>query len=153
MGNELRYCQCGHTIYWHFDKEHEDSPCCHSACRCLRFDERRPPIPLEPEPTTIELRMPEGIKLGERGTIEVKYFFQSQLDRRCVGGLRYGQPNRRQRYMTRMVKELKAYKTTGNHEHLINIANYAFLESYQPENKKYHFDATVDSVTRKDMGT
>lgn len=48
-----------------------------------------------------------------------------------------------------MSLELKAYKKTGNEEHLLNIANYCHLESFAPENKKFHYDNTVDSVTRK----
>jgi len=37
----------------------------------------------------------------------------------------------------------------SNAEHLINIANYAHLECYAPEHKRFHFDNTVDSATRK----
>lgn len=51
--------------------------------------------------------------------------------------------------MSRLAKELAAYKKTGNMEQLINIANYAILEAMAPENPRFHFDAGVDSVTRK----
>lgn len=66
------------------------------------------------------------------------------------GHCRYGSANRRQRYLTRMRKELEAYERTGNMEHLINIANYAHLESYAPENRKFHYDPTAPSATRID---
>lgn len=75
-------------------------------------------------------------------------FVQGMLNRLMVGELRYGAPNRRQKYASRMYKEVAAYKRTGNAEHLINIANYCILEWMCPEHPKHHFDATVDSVTR-----
>jgi len=50
--------------------------------------------------------------------------------------------------MTRMKLEVTAYRKSGNREHLLNIANYAWLESQAPENPKFHWDNTVDSVTR-----
>ena len=43
-----------------------------------------------------------------------------------------------------------AYQKSGNREHLLNIANYAWLESLMPENSKFHWDDKVESVTRKD---
>jgi hypothetical protein len=55
--------------------------------------------------------------------------------------------------MARLRRELEAYERTGNHEQLLNIANYAFLESHAPQNGKYHFDPAVDSVVdRKQLG-
>ena len=78
----------------------------------------------------------------------VRDFFQKMANRLLIGHLRYGPPKREQNYMTRMIMEMKVYKRTGNMEHLINIANYCWLESEAPENKKFHFNATVDSVTR-----
>lgn len=75
--------------------------------------------------------------------------FLNKMSRRIVAGHhQYGLPNKRKRYMTRMELELKEYKRTGNVEHLVNIANYAWLENEAPENKNFHFDNTVDSVTR-----
>jgi hypothetical protein len=50
--------------------------------------------------------------------------------------------------MHRLELELKEYKITGNNEHLLNVAVYCWLESMAPENKRFHFDATVDSATR-----
>lgn len=78
----------------------------------------------------------------------LKEFMQKQANRLQQGHVRYGKPNRRKKYMTRMGKELKAYKKTGNAEHLLNIANYCWLENQKPEHENFHFDATVDSVTR-----
>jgi hypothetical protein len=54
--------------------------------------------------------------------------------------------------MTRLLKEVQHYKANGNFEQLLNVAVYCFLESSAPENKKFHFDATVDSVTREREG-
>jgi hypothetical protein len=76
-------------------------------------------------------------------------FLQLTANRIAVGHLRYGPPNRRKKYMTRLKLELEAYENTGNMEHLLNISNYAFLESEAPQNHKFHFDPNVDSVTRK----
>jgi hypothetical protein len=76
-------------------------------------------------------------------------FVQRMTNRIVTGHIRYGLPSRRHSYLTRMTLELKAYKKTGNAGHLINIANYCYLENECPENNKYHFDNTVDSVTRK----
>lgn len=78
-----------------------------------------------------------------------KSFVQKMAYRLVQGAARYGtKVKKEQNYMTRLIMEVKAYKRTGNHEHLLNIANYAILESVAPENPKYHFDNTVRSVTR-----
>ena len=101
----------------------------------------------------IDLNMPDSIPLDPDVTVEFRAYLQAVVNRRCVGALRYGdRPTRRQKYMTRLSKELKAYRKTGNVEHLMNIAVYSFLESAAPENRKSHFDNTVESVTRTDMG-
>lgn len=76
-------------------------------------------------------------------------FLQMMSNRKQVGFLRYGSINQRQLYLTRMKRELVAYKKTGNMEQLLNIATYCFLESIAPEHPDFHFDATVESVTRK----
>jgi hypothetical protein len=51
-----------------------------------------------------------------------------------------------------MLAEAQAYKRTGNSEHLINIANYAWLESVAPEHSKNNFDPYVPSATRHRFG-
>jgi hypothetical protein len=97
-----------------------------------------------------EVRFPDSVQLDSRSLVEYKFFLQAMANRRVVGGIRYGdKPKSKQKYMTRLGKELKAYRATGNVEHLINIANYAFLESVAPEHKHQHWDASVESVTRK----
>jgi hypothetical protein len=73
-------------------------------------------------------------------------------NRLMVGEWRYGSPQRRQRYMSRLEKEFEAYKRSGNSEHLINIANYAWLELIQPEHPQAHFNALIESVTRHRFG-
>jgi hypothetical protein len=87
-----------------------------------------------------KLKLPNEKKFQE--------FVQKQANRLMQGFCRYGGPDKRQKYLTRLKLEVKAYERTGNAEHLINIANYAHLEEFAPENKKFHFDNTVDSVTR-----
>ena len=79
-------------------------------------------------------------------------FAQCMANRLLQGHVRYGAPDADKRYMTRLILETKAYKRTGNREHLYNIANYCVLECITPENNKHHLDASVDSVTRKRMG-
>lgn len=87
-------------------------------------------------------------KFGDLGWSSMGQFMQQMVNRIIFGHARYGSPNRQKRYMTRIEKELKAYKETGNREHLINVANYAWLESDYPEHKKHNFNLTVGSVTR-----
>jgi hypothetical protein len=73
-------------------------------------------------------------------------------NRIAVGTIRYGEIDARKAYMTRIEKELAAYKRTGNQEHLFNLANYAYLESVAPQHPKSHHDPHVKSVTRRSMG-
>ncbi len=75
-------------------------------------------------------------------------FAQRMANRLAQGHCRYGPPDARKKYMTRLRFELNAYRRTGNAEHLLNIANYAHLECYAPENSKFHFDPRAESVTR-----
>lgn len=75
-------------------------------------------------------------------------FINSMAARINIGHSRYGTPNRRKNYKKRLEMEVIAYHQTGNFEHLMNIANYAWLESFAPIHPKFHHDATVDSVTR-----
>lgn len=101
----------------------------------------------------LEVRIPDSVNLDHQTTVNYRAFLQLMTNRRVVGALRYGDiPTSRQKYLSRMKKELKAYEATGNLEHLLNIANYAFLEGNAPENPKLHFDPTADSVTRPEFG-
>lgn len=75
-------------------------------------------------------------------------FLQAMMDRFVQGHFRYGAPHRRKKYLTRLKKELEAYDETGNVEHLMNIANYCYLESECPEHPKSNFDAYAASATR-----
>jgi hypothetical protein len=88
------------------------------------------------------------LKLNIEEMLFFKSFLQGILDRRIVGGMRYGPIKKKQKYLTRLSKELKSYREEGNMEQLLNIAVYCYLEAYAPENKKFHWDPTVDSVTR-----
>lgn len=101
----------------------------------------------------LELELPDSLVLSSRVLSEFRAFLQAMCNRRIVGALRYGaKPNRRQKYMTRLSKELRAYRSEGNFEQLLNIAVYAYLESAAPENSKLHWNAYADSITRADMG-
>ena len=101
----------------------------------------------------IELRIPNSISLDLEVTQEFTVFLQAVVNRRCVGALRYGdKPQARQKYLTRLRKELQVYRQSGNFEQLLNIAVYCFLESAAPENKKFHFDPAAASATREEMG-
>lgn len=96
-----------------------------------------------------EISTPESIQLDSSTTLVFKQFMQGMANRRAVGALRYGdKPTYKQKYLSRIRLELKAYKETGNYEHLLNLANYCFLESEAPQNKKFHFDPTAASATR-----
>jgi len=77
-------------------------------------------------------------------------FLQGMVNRILQGQYRYGSPKKDQNYMTRLIMETKAYRRSGNREHLLNIANYAYLESICPENPKFHFDPEAKSATRRD---
>ena len=79
-------------------------------------------------------------------------FLQQMANRAVVGHVRYGRPDTRKRYMSRIEKELEVYKSDGNREQLLNIAVYCFLESVAPEHPSHHHDATTPSATRRKFG-
>lgn len=78
----------------------------------------------------------------------VQEFFGWQTMRLAQGHARYGAPRKDQLYMKRLKAEVAAYERTGNQEHLINAANYCILETICPQNPKFHYNQSVDSVTR-----
>lgn len=100
---------------------------------------------------TITLHIPDAINLQQH-TEEYRAYLQAMLNRVLVGELRYGIPDRRKRYMRRMALELKAYRKVGNFENLLNLCNYAYLESIAPENRKLYFDPAAASATRNELG-
>lgn len=78
-------------------------------------------------------------------------FLQQIADRAAVGAARYERgrgPERENRYMTRLLTEVREYKKTGNRECLLNIAVYCWLETMAPENPKFHWDDKAPSATR-----
>jgi hypothetical protein len=95
----------------------------------------------------ITLFWPTQVKLSF--SKEFVAFSNAMIARLTVGWCRYGEPAGYQLYLTRLEKELARYKQTGNREGLMNIANYAFLESLYPEHPKYHFNPLAKSATRK----
>lgn len=75
-------------------------------------------------------------------------FLQQMANRIMVGQARYGDPSEEAGYLRRLKRELRAYERTGNMEHLINVANWAYLESVCPTDPvKFHFDNGVGTVT------
>lgn len=100
------------------------------------------------------IEFPDRLTMNGLMVASWMWFLQLLTNRRVLGALRYGdKPTKKQRYMSRMQKELDAYKETGNMENLLNIAVYCWLESEAPENKKFHFNPSIDSVTRREFGT
>ncbi len=98
---------------------------------------------------TLHIEIPDSVSLDPETTMLFRAFLQGMCNRRVVGALRYSdKPDSRQKYLTRLQLELKAYEKTGNFEQLLNIANYCFLEGAAPQNKKLHFDPNAESVTR-----
>lgn len=81
-------------------------------------------------------------------------FWQKCMNRLMVGCFRYdkGKPIKKAKYLTRLKAELKAYEESGNQEHLVNIANYCFLETVAPQHKKAHWAVLEKSVTRDKLG-
>lgn len=101
----------------------------------------------------MEIRIPASLS-GVRNLRALQQFLQSLVNRLLVGALRYEKngPQPENRYLSRMERELKAYKRTGNMECLLNIANYAFLESQAPENQRFNHDSYAGSNTRREFG-
>lgn len=91
-------------------------------------------------------------KLDYRHRAQTKDFLQKIVNRLMQGHARYGHPKKSKQFLSRLKLELKAYEKTGNVENLYNVAVYSFLETQAPENPKFHFDPTVDSVTRGVLG-
>lgn len=79
---------------------------------------------------------------------KVRHFLQKMVNRLIVGHERYGPPDKKKKYLKRIELELRAYKRSGNLEHLVNMANYCFLEHEAPQNSKAHEDKYASSVTR-----
>ncbi len=100
---------------------------------------------------TLTLNIPDTIHLKNNAE-DYRGYLQAMLNRVLVGELRYGPPDRRKRYMRRMILELKAYRRDGNFEQLLNLCNYAYLESVAPENRKLYFDPAAASATRDELG-
>jgi hypothetical protein len=89
--------------------------------------------------------MDKGLSLG--------VFLQRMANRLITGAYRYdkGKPGRQARYLTRLEMEIAEYRQTGNKEHLINAANYCFLEFESPELESTYWDANAKSVTRRKL--
>ena len=97
----------------------------------------------------LRLELLESIQISREKRQWFRAFCQGMLHRIQAGELRYGPGSKRQKYMTRLIKEVKAYEKTGNAEQLFNIANYCILEWIYPEHPKHHFKPEADSVTRE----
>jgi hypothetical protein len=87
----------------------------------------------------LHVDIPDSIELDERTTKEFEMFLQAMTDLRVLGARQYGdRPRSKRDYLTKLKRELNFYITSGDHEHLLNIANYAFFESAAPEHPNYH---------------
>jgi hypothetical protein len=95
------------------------------------------------------VEFPDRLGIDPMGVCGWMMFLQMLTNRYVVGDFRYGKPKRKKKYLSRLRREVEAYGDTGNMEHLLNAAVYCWLESEAPENDKFHFDNTVDSVTRQ----
>jgi hypothetical protein len=86
--------------------------------------------------------MDKGLSLG--------VFLQRMANRLIMGAYRYdkGKPLKKAKYLTRLQAEVDAYRWTGNLEHLVNAANYCYLESVAPEREKTFWRSDRRSVTR-----
>lgn len=91
---------------------------------------------------------------GINKALEFGVFVQRMANRLIVGMYRYdkGRPSSRAKYLKRIKAEVAAYESSGNQEHLINAANYAFLEMLAPEHQAAHFKEVDFSVTRNRLG-
>jgi len=89
-------------------------------------------------------------KLGIRRKEEFQRFLDAMSKRIAQGHPTYGDPvNSGQPFLHFLKCELDAYDRTGNRDHLINIANYAWLESIAPQHPNSHMDARTASTRRK----
>lgn len=93
--------------------------------------------------------IPDSLALPRAESAAFSAFLQKMANRAAAGHARYDAIDATKGYMTRLAKELAAYRRAGNIEQLLNIAVYSFLESYAPENQKAHFDNAARSVTRR----
>lgn len=96
----------------------------------------------------MEIYWNEKLKGLQRDKISFQKFLTCMSMRVAQGHARYSAPDQRKLYLKRLKMEIAAYTKTGNAEHLFNAANFCWLESEKPQNPKFHFDPSVDSVTR-----
>lgn len=97
----------------------------------------------------VRITLPESLAIPAHEMREYWFYLQCMANRRGQGFVRYGPNTKKQKYLDRLKMEVAAYERTGNIEHLYNISNYGYLESAAPQNPKFHWDDTVESVTRK----
>lgn len=110
------------------------------------------PYSLQAPDVVLELKLPGTLPIPLEELADLRAFMQAMLYRAGVGNLRYGSPATRKKYLTRLFKELRAYRKTGNAEHLFNVAVYAWLETMTPEHPNQHFSMAAESATRAEMG-
>ena len=96
------------------------------------------------------IRLEAPLEMGKEKKQWFRVFAQSLVNRLIVGELRYGPGSKKQKYLTRLIKTIEVYKSTGNAEYLFDIANYAFLEFIFPEHPKHHFNPEAQSATRQE---
>lgn len=87
-------------------------------------------------------------RTSKRKWFELQRFIRLQAAALIQGEYRYCNYRNPNLFLTRLIKELEAYKKSGNKEHLINVCNYAILESIEPEHPNHHYNDEVESITR-----
>lgn len=99
-----------------------------------------------------ELRTSWPVEFLDKGLL-LGVWFQQMANRLVMGCYRYdhGKPIRKAEYLKRLMMEVVEYIRTGNREHLLNAANYCFLESVAPQHPGHHHETEVESVTRRSM--
>ena len=100
----------------------------------------------------MEIFWSQSLKITQRAVSQFQWFIQRMANRIMQGQARYGEPKPGHQWMKRARLELSAYSKSGNAEHLLNAANYCYLESLAPEHKKYHFNNEIESASRGKRG-
>jgi hypothetical protein len=91
----------------------------------------------------MEIRLPIVLQ-GGIYTVHSKIegFLQRMVNRLAFGYYRYGPPDPRQDYLSRLKRAVERYEETGNLEFLVDAANYCLLETAMPLHPNAHFKST-----------
>ena len=92
---------------------------------------------------------PKPVKISDLKKSEWNHYFEKLMRNRLIlGALRYGKllaPDKpKYDRVNAMIKRLKTYQTTGNKEHLVDVANLSMLEFTECHHPKQHFHPIDD---------